>query len=190
MYFDRKFIVKAGILVLISLVSLYGGCTMDKNSQMSEHWSSVTGVILTSMVTERLSRTGTTGRSTKYHPGITYEYETPLGLLRSDRVTYSGPGAKNYRNMAEKVAARYKVGSDVTVYFNTKKPRQSCLEPGRTSDGIVFIILGVLGLLGCVAFSGARALDRYAGMGDFAHVEKKKQQNLDSGTYRGSSKIP
>ena len=173
-----KLKLKLGFFLLLSMACVYGGYTMDRNGRASGGWQSTSGVVIDSHVVE--VRSYGKGTHVEYIPQISYEYESPHGLLRSDKMTYAGPGAKAYRFQAEKVVAQYEPGISVTVYYNPKNPRQACLEPGRTRDGIAFIVIGVLLFLAVLIFLGFRQLDRYAGMGEFldTDVNKKAEETI------------
>jgi|GEM_PF-501983 len=192
MNLNWKFTVKVGIFVCIALGFIYGGYVMDRNSKLSTQWVSVPGIILANTVTKHTSSSPRGGEHTYYNPGIRYEYKTPMGMMTNSSVTYSGDGSKNYRSMAEKVSARYTVGKEVTVYFNPENPGESCLEPGRTRGGITLIIFGLLGLLACGFFLGVRALERYAGMGEFAPVQEEQSVKTsgDSGSAQNKKTNP
>jgi hypothetical protein len=169
-----KLKVKSGFLVFLSMACIFIGYTMDRNAKASGKWQPTTGKVLSSQVIEE-ERPHRKGTRIEYNPLVSYEYESPHGVIRNDRMTYSGPAMKTYRFQAEKLADQYKPGMSVTVYYNPDNPRQSCLKPGRTRDGIVIMVMGALLLLGVLLFFIFRSLDRYAGLGEFSHIAVNKK---------------
>lgn len=172
-----KLKLKMGLFVLLSIAFVYGGYGKDKAAKASNNWQSVSGVVLKShvVVVESNSRNG--GVQIHYRPLVSYEYDGPHGKLRNDKLGYEGAGLKNYRFQAVKVIQQYQPGQSVTVYLNPQNPLQSCLEPGKTRDGVALMVIGGLIFLGVLVFLGFYALDRYAGMGEFEHIDSTKKED-------------
>ena len=175
-----KLQLKLAFIFLLSLGCMYVGYTKDRASSASSQWQSTPGIVINSNVVV-IERKDGRGTYTEYSPVIIYEYESPLGKIRSNRVNYLGPVKNVYKFQAEELVARYKPGTPVTVFFNPDKPGQSCLQPGRTRNGIGYMVLGALLLLGELIFLGFRSLDRYAGMGDFDPDVVKQNREKETG---------
>ncbi len=178
-----KLKLKLGLFVLLSMAFVYGGYCRDKAAKASSDWHPSGGVVVKSHVVavENTSRNG--GVQIHYRPLILYEYDGPYGKIRNDKVAYDGADQKVYRFQAEKVIKKYQAGQPVTIYYNPNNPLQSCLEPGRTSDGVALMVVGVLMFLGMLVFLGFYALDRYGGMGEFEHTDtnsKADERSNDS----------
>lgn len=172
-----------GFFLLLAMIFVYGGYILDKNGKDSSNWEPTSGKVVSSRVVEE-ERSHGKGNRIEYNPLISYEYESPYGKLRSNKVTHNGPAIKIYRFQAEKVVARYKLGMPVVVYFNPNNPKQSCLEPGRTRDGIALMVIGLLVFLGVLVSWGFRSLDRYAGMGEFSRVDVDVNKKVEKRTTK------
>lgn len=99
----------------------------------AKDWPSVPGKITTSRVSyERID--GDTNET----PFVVYVYEVDGKTYEAGSIS---PGILTLSN-AEKVVARYPVGSAVTVYYNPKNPSQAVLE--KNSQAQIGGMCGVL----------------------------------------------
>ena len=76
-----------GFFLLLSMAFVYGGYIMDRNAKASSNWQLTSGIVVDSRVVEE-ERPHGKGIRIEYNPLISYEYESPHGTLRSDKVTY------------------------------------------------------------------------------------------------------
>lgn len=81
--------------------------------------------------------------TTKYSSKIEYEY-------RINKAIYVGQNVQivmaenRRRDPAKKKVGQYSVGSNVTVYYNPKKPSDSVLEPGIPLKVYLQLALGLI----------------------------------------------
>ena len=92
-----------------------------------------------------------------YKADVQFEYAVSGATLTGTTIK-SGLLHYNWRSPAERLCAKYPVGSECTVYVNPANPNDAVLEPGGDKFSIVVIMLisAFLGLLG-LAIVGADA---------------------------------
>lgn len=79
------------------------------------------------------------GRGGRYHyPVVSYAYQVGGRTFTHDRIAF-GVGPASAHATAEAAAARYAVGSPLTVYVNPRNPADAVLERRETSLTIYFI---------------------------------------------------
>jgi hypothetical protein len=117
-------IVVVGILIL--------GCAIIAMMMLelrvggdSQSWPTTQGTVRASRVRE----VWMIGRPIEYELVIDYEYTVDGATLRGDTVRF---GDQHYavESDAEKELANYPTGSNVTVYYDPRRPRRSVLQPG------------------------------------------------------------
>jgi hypothetical protein len=87
--------------------------------------------------------------STYYYPVVTYAFEAAGRRYTHDRIAF-GVGPSSSHDTPESAAARYPVGSQVTVYVNPRNPADAVLERRETNwtlyamAGIVFVVAAVV----------------------------------------------
>lgn len=87
----------------------------------ARNWESTDGLVLESIVDEY---------DEGYYPKITYQYGVDEQIYRSSHICV---GEKSYsfgKRRTEQLVAQFPVGSQVTVYYNPKKPVKSVLMRG------------------------------------------------------------
>ena len=92
-----------------------------------------------------------------YKADVQFEYAVSGATLTGTTIK-SGLLQYNWRSPAERLCAKYPVGSECTVHVNPANPNDAVLEPGGDKFSIVAIVLisAFLGLLG-LAIVGADA---------------------------------
>jgi hypothetical protein len=92
--------------------------------QSAQTWPSTSGTVLMSSV-----QTKRTGRSRSTYPVVVYQYSVNGQNYQSQRIK-AGEQFMSIRvaGEAQATAARYPVGSTVTVYYNPANPGESALE--------------------------------------------------------------
>lgn len=129
-----------GFALLFGLVVF----AFQRVAAQARRWPAVSGFIETSDITTYQRRNRATKDSvvrwkTLYRPNIVYGYDVAGVHYRGDKVSYFGSGA-NSADIAQQVAARYPVGTALTVHYNPENPSQSAIDP-RTPLGIYFFYL-------------------------------------------------
>ena len=91
-------------------------------SNATRTWLSASGRIVSSRVSHK-------NNDVRYGPSpeITYTYEVNGKSHKGDVITRGGISSRG-RKFSEAVVARYPKDSAVTVFYNPKKPSESCLE--------------------------------------------------------------
>ena len=84
-----------------------------------------------------------------YKADVQFEY-TFSGAKLTGSTIKSGLLQYNWRSPAERLCAKYPVGSECTVYVNPANPDDAVLEPGGDKFSIVVVVLisAFLGLFG------------------------------------------
>jgi hypothetical protein len=92
--------------------------------QAAQTWPSTSGTVLMSTV-----QTKRTGRSRSTYPVVVYQYSVNGQNYQGQRIK-AGEQFLSIRvaGEAQATAARYPVGSTVTVYYNPSNPAESALE--------------------------------------------------------------
>jgi len=108
----------------------------------SKSWPQATGKVKVSEVGSSSGSISSGGSAVRYKANIIYEYEVQGAKHIGDRVTVadhaSTSGAKHHR-----IAQRYPLGADITVYYNPNNPDESLLEPGLRFAPFILIIIGL-----------------------------------------------
>lgn len=146
-----------GLFALVSLligallVSL-GLFTLQRH-RAAAGWPQVPGVVETSeVVAERRFK----HRAVMYRPVVRYRYGAPGGVYLGGKVA-STARLYNREKEAQRIAARYPVGTTVMVRYNPGDPSEAVLERGR-SGGIWLLLFGLLTWLFPVAAGLAAGL--------------------------------
>lgn len=171
-FLTPQFTLKASALLLISLAAMTAGFVMNTSSSESLNWPSTPGTIVSARVVETTEDGGKGGGALVCHQAeLSYTYIVGQKTYRNNRLNYHGApcihGARG-RRLAEETLARHSAQHPLMVFYDASDPSSSCLEPGRTNDGVGMILVGAAGLVLFIVYSGGRALDRYAGTGEFS----------------------
>lgn len=131
----------------------------------SQKWPSVKGQVQKSEIEKSVSsshshsgggkRRSSTGSSTCFSLLVEYLYDVNGQKYTSNTITYKGMDGSE--KGALKLKQKYPAGSDVFVYYNPNKPKQSVLEPGSDYVGYLLMIFSLV--LGLVAFFSLRKFD-------------------------------
>lgn len=171
-YFEAGFVTRAATIVLFSLAVICWGIRENRNSTFSEDWPAVPVTILSSTVVEKENYGGKGGSISKcFEAKLRYAYKVGSQSYAGWRVSYHGApckGGKRGQRLAEELRDTYPAGTVTKAYYNPQNPDRACLQPGKTRDGSVFIVIGGMGLFCFIVYAGGRWLDRYSGIGEFA----------------------
>jgi hypothetical protein len=123
----------APIALAISFVAIYAavhtGTKIYKSSIASPTWPSVTGEVLTSAVAKGC------GKRKGYFLQITYAYVVNEKRRTNDRISYTDHFCSGSRAAAESIAAKYRPGASMQVYYDPQDPSDSVLNRG-TQKGV------------------------------------------------------
>lgn len=140
------------ILLAISLLLIVGSATHWRRARRADGslgWPTTTGIVQRSEIVE--NRVGSQGMRV-YVPHIEYRYDVNGRSFHGSTLTegadrwYTGDPAP-----ATARIERFSVGASVTVYYDPRRPEDSCLERAKGSIGIAYtipllLLIGGLGL--------------------------------------------
>ena len=136
-------------LTAIGLLFAIAAVVSWRRGLSSLAWPQTTGVVLTSSLTEAFAMLEVSVPETH---NLIYEYEVGGIKYSSNTIAYT------HIRKASENKEKYRVGLNVSVYYNPEKPKMSVLEPGvgnantwtifgsiiLFSIGIALIVLGVM----------------------------------------------
>lgn len=103
------------------------------------YWESTDGLVLESIVDEY---------DEGYYPKIIYQYGVDKQIYRSSHISVGERGYSFGKRRTEQFVAQFPVGSQVTVYYDPRKPVESLLMRGdRGLSRYLLITIGVLLLM-------------------------------------------
>lgn len=128
------------ILVVGAALTAWGWFNLDQG-RASRGWPTAEATIESSQVISRRSSSTTGTRSgRRYNPEIRFEFTVDGKPYTGDRVSFRDDHYGK-REPAAEIAARYPVGSTVTVYYPPENPAEAVLEP--TYDWSTYIPPGI-----------------------------------------------
>ncbi len=90
----------------------------------------------------------------RFKPGVTYAYEVNGREYLGDRLTMGVVVSSSIPGLSGRTAARYPVGSEVTVHYNPLSPGESVLNPHSALHQILWLIAAALFLLAWAMATG------------------------------------
>ena len=114
--------------------------TVEAHSSAS--WSSVAGIVVNSSVETHSGNASRPRGGTSYAGGVTYQYTVDTKTYSND-VVRIGQLSTWSKSRAEETVRRHPVGA-TTVFYNSKSPQQSVLEPGIHADNFLVPIVGLM----------------------------------------------
>ena len=130
-------------IVLMVAMAALDGWKRYKSGKSSQNWPSAEGVILTSEVKTDLGKSDDV--EPKYKAAITYRYAVEGYEYTGERVSFAGQTFLK-KGRADSLVMRYNKGKRVKVYYDSKTPHVSVLEPGADSGPPIFSIVLLLGI--------------------------------------------
>ena len=130
----------------LGILALSSGAQRLWRGAASEHWPSVEGKVLFSRVNTSDTRGSDNQRETTFSPQFVYTYEVD-GVKHFNNRRRFGQIQGSGEDWAADIAARYKVGRAVRVYYFRADPDVAVLEPGNNSEGLWLPGIGVVALL-------------------------------------------
>ena len=167
------------------------GTRIYKDSLASPSWPSIAGKVLTSSVTKGC------GKQNGFFPEVAYTYVVHGRHYTGDRMAFIKRFCGS-RHAAEQIAALYKPGNAVTVYFDPENPSDAVLtrgdKGGAATFGLLLIFLAPVGAAWLVVLGihqsrlrwgsvDSKALSaRQAALGDGIQkeIDERKRENEKS----------
>jgi hypothetical protein len=136
----------------------------------SQGWPQVSGTVTESSVASSRSRVEkkvlhsreertTSHWVTLFTPVVKYKYEVSERQCESDRISISDGILVENQELVAAIAAKYPVGSNVTVYHHPSDPTLAVLETGISEGAKATLVIGLLFSLtlgGMLAFASSR----------------------------------
>ena len=117
--------------------------TDERNAEKdASQWPSVNGTVLSA----RLVSHGSIRYRADF-PEVTYSFEVDGKTYKSKHIA---AGGEMGGVTAQSVLARYPVGSQATVYYDPKKPKNAVLEKKSVTQKWLWVILILINLLLCI----------------------------------------
>ena len=119
-------------------------------------WRATTGVIESSAVEQGEAIDPQLGPQPSWGVEVTYTYKVDGQEYHSNRkgIVRGGYGPEPTR--AHEIAARYRPGEGVTVYYDPRRPEQAVLERGYPASGMLWLTAWLLaGAAGLFILAGA-----------------------------------
>ena len=133
---------------------VYLGYMFYVKSQASQSWPTAQGVVVSSEVTARRSRSGKGRHRTTYGADVRYEYTVNGVQYSSGKISF-GEYRTHSRGPAQAAVDQYPRQAEVVVYYNPDKPEEAVLEPGKMGGIVIlFIVGGVFGAVGVLGLLG------------------------------------
>lgn len=131
-------------LICFGLVALLFFFAARRTAKQAATWPTVRGNIVKSEVEEYQERDedneGRTRWRTAYRPAVEYAYPVNGREYRGNQISY-GMTVSAGQSYAEKVAAKYPVGSEIDVHYDPQEPSNSALQAGGAgATWIIFVI--------------------------------------------------
>jgi len=106
---------------------------------LSNSWPTVPGKVTKSKVV-RKNRIGSKGQTTyQYNIDFEYEYKVAGEKFKGKRLRFFHVYG-NARKFVDSMAEKYPVDQTVDVFYNTRNPKSSVIQPGVSSGIFMFII--------------------------------------------------
>jgi uncharacterized protein DUF3592 len=142
---NRSAILGGAVIALLASLGLLAfgfGVHETWKEYLATKWPHASGVITGSEV--RVSCDGRGGCSRL--PDILYRYDVDSERLSSNRVTFGGVMLDWTTPEADRVVARYPVGTPVIVRYDPRNHQEAVLEPGRYMGTLLVGTLGAFSL--------------------------------------------
>lgn len=117
-------------------------------ARRTHDWPRVTGVVTRSAVARQSTSTGYGNPNTFHKAALRYRYTVKGRKYEGRAHRFGGSLALSLPGRAEAIAARYRTGDEVDVYYDPRRPARACLEPGEETSlfmagvSAVFLLVG------------------------------------------------
>ena len=141
------------VLVIFPMLGgllIYSAVTTWLTARQSVSWPTADGEILSVEVVEQdpeysLRKRGE-AEKTNYHADIRYRYQVDGRDYEGNRIT-ANDSASIQREDIEAITSGYSAGQSIPVYYNPDSPDQALLQPGKSGDSVVVLIMGLAFLI-------------------------------------------
>ncbi len=207
---NRRGAVGCGLLIPLFIGAIFGtvgfcimffwGWPVLQKAKASTDWPSVKGVVTSAEVIRTRSDDGV-----NYKPEVLFNYTVDGEEYSQGNIRYDGDWSTNKPTYANKMVKKYKVGTEVDVYYDPEEPFEAVLEPGTTwmsylpiGFGAVFFFIGAALFVGtggyllfAMLFAGGAASgiignssssqDSFQDENPYANTDSWEDDNRDDG---------
>jgi hypothetical protein len=137
------------LFVGLGVFLIYRMQQSKKKALVSQSWPSTTGQITESHVSRSQSTDSDGDTTTSYSARVAYTYQVGGQTYSGHNIAFGFNPSYSSETKAQADAARYPVGSQVSVYYDPNKPSDAVLERQVSGSkvglilGIIFIVVGV-----------------------------------------------
>ncbi len=151
---NRRGSIGCGLLIPLFIGAIFGtvgfcimffwGWPVLQKAKASTDWPSVKGVVTSAEVIRSRSDDGV-----NYRPEVLFDYTVEDEKYQQGNIRYDGNWSTNKSTYANKMVRKYKVGTEVDVYYDPNEPFEAVLEPGTSwmsylpiGFGAIFFLIG------------------------------------------------
>jgi hypothetical protein len=116
-------------------------------------WPTARGRIVETEIRQSKVHLPKGGRATLYHAILVYEYAAGGRSYRGDKFDLDGPQVSASRVRADEHLRKYPPGTEVLVYYDPARPERSALTHRSLRVVTLWIVVGLLVVLGVGVFS-------------------------------------
>ncbi len=133
----EKSSTKSGValIIIFFLLPLLVGVALSfinfRKAVVSKKWPTTIGTVVSSDV-KRPS-----GKNTKYEAVVKYSYRVDTTEFLSDNLKMLA--ARGTSEWAKEKVSKFPVSSELRVFYNPKKPKDSVIEPGLQKDNFIYL---------------------------------------------------
>lgn len=134
------------VYMLLVLGCLYFLLVSIPKTVMTKYWPKACGSVVVSKLeaSKRLTKDG--GKITVYSPLVKYRYCIAGQQYTSQKIKWADHRSSS-KNAHQKVVDKYPVNSDITVFYNPKKPGVAVLEPGIGQGTVIITMFFLISLI-------------------------------------------
>ena len=139
---SSEYIIYILIAFCVGFIVFLLGIYLIIKSNDTKKWHETTGVVLKSELEKTSTVAGYDGESQSFKAAIEYRYKVDNQEYTSKRVFYGDRISKPIPFKSKSLVRLYSKNSEVIVYFNPLKPKESVLQKGIKFIVIELFILG------------------------------------------------
>jgi hypothetical protein len=125
--------------ILIGLALMLSGWERIENARTSAHWPTARGVVVGADVYPLHTSEGR-----RWRPAITYQYLARGRELTGTRLSLQEPASGYDERTVRRIAARYRLQTPVTVYYNPERFSEAVLEQSVPRSAYYSVAIGAL----------------------------------------------
>ncbi|MDX2212037.1 MAG: DUF3592 domain-containing protein [Oculatellaceae cyanobacterium bins.114] len=138
-----------GAIVGLSLIGM--ACSGFWKSRQTRRWQTTSGKVISTMMKEQRVKTRLV-----YQPKVRYEYVVDRNWYQANRIRVGDRWGGSDFAKAEEQLRRYQPGTEVTVYYNPRRPQDAVLE--LKIDPALYMVLAGGGFFLCISLSIGSAI--------------------------------